>query len=218
MDIGYRKYVNEYINILDNIPNIIDIALYNSMEQNIDQLIDNILTYIHENFPSILISKNDIIEKVKSIYIQKTEGFKKNIEFRTASIKYDLNGSFSLSKIKEYIEKGNKDLKMCFNSISFGTNVSYKDTVINISSDIFGSIQRSSNNNLIFAKKTNETQNYINEETLIHYKELMNSYGQELLQKGLAQLENIFEIIKNYVETSNVDIINNYQEKTQKIA
>ena len=153
MDIGYRRYVTEYIDFIENISNVIDVCLYNNMETSIEELIKQVSQYVHENFPAILLSKDELIDKVKSIYIQKTENLKKDVDFRKASIKYDLNGTFSLPKIKEYMEKGNKDLKICFRSVSFGTNVSYKDTVLNISSDIFGTIQRKSNNNLIFAKK-----------------------------------------------------------------
>lgn len=211
MDIGYRRYVNEYIEFIESISNVIDVSLYNNMDTNIDELINEILLYVHENFPAILISSGELVEKVKNIYLQKTDNFKKDVEFRKASIKYDLNGSFSLSKIKEIIEKGNKDLSICFRSVSFGTNVSYKDTVLNIASDIFGTIQRSCNNNLMFAKKTRETQEYIQDLTLKYYCKFMKSYGNELINKGLCPLENIFEQINNYVETSNKDIINEYK-------
>ena len=39
---------------------------------------------------------------------------KKDVDFRCAGIKYDLNGCFSLPKIREYMEKGNKDLSILF--------------------------------------------------------------------------------------------------------
>lgn len=210
MDIGYRRYVTEYIDFIENISNVIDVSLYNNMDLNIEELIKKILEYVHENYPAILISKDELIEKVRNIYIQKTEHFKKDVDFRKATIKYDLNGTFSLPKIQEYMEKGNKDLTICFKSVSFGTNVSYKDTVLNISSDIFGTIQRSSNNNLLFAKKTKETQEYIEKIVLEYYKKFMNNYGNELIQKGINPLEAILEYIKNYVETSNKDIIDSY--------
>lgn len=210
MDIGYRRYVTEYINAIENISNVIDISLYNNMDTNIDELINQTLLYVHENFPALLITQEELIEKVKNIYIQKTNNFKKDVEFRTASIKYDLNGTFSLPKIKEYMEKGNKDLTICFKSVSFGTNVSYKDTVTNISSELFGIIQRKSNNNLIFAKKTKETQEYINELTLKYYIKFMNEYGKELIQKGINPLEIFLDAIKNYQETSNKEIIEEY--------
>ena len=210
MDIGYRRYVIEYIDFIENISNVIDISLYNNMDINIEDLIKKILEYVHENYPAILISKDELIEKVKNIYIQKTENFKKDVDFRKATIKYNLNGTFSLPKIQEYMEKGNKDLTICFRSVSFGTNVSYKDTVLNISSDIFGTIQRSSNNNLLFAKKTKETQEYIEKIVLEYYKEFMSKYGNELIQKGISPLETLLEYVKNYVETSNKEIIDNY--------
>lgn len=211
MDIGYRRYVTEYIDIINNIANIIDVSLYNNMEINIQELIDQVLHYVHENFPAILISHEELIERIKLIFIQKTEDFKKNVDFRKANIIYNLNGTFSLPKIQEYMEEGNKDLKTCFRSVSFGTNVSYKDTITNISSEIFGIIQRKSNNNLIFAKKTKETQDYINELTLKYYIKFMNEYGNELLEKGLNPLEILLETIKNYQETSNKDIIEEYK-------
>lgn len=210
MDIGYRRYVTEYIDFIENISNIIDVSLYNNMDINISELINAVLIYVHENFPAILISKDELVEKVKNIYLQKTENFKKDVEFRKASIKYDLNGSFSLSKIKEIMEKGNKDLSICFRSVSFGTNVSYRDTVLNIASDIFGTIQRSCNNNLMFAKKTKETQEYIQDLALEYYCKFMKKYGNELIKNGLSPLEVLLENITNYVETSNKDIINEY--------
>ena len=210
MDIGYRRYVTEYIDFIENISNVIDVSLYDNMDINIEDLIKKILEYVHENYPAILISKDELIEKVKNIYLQKTENFKKDVDFRKATIKYNLNGTFSLPKIQEYMEKGNKDLTICFRSVSFGTNVSYKDTVLNISSDIFGTIQRSSNNNLLFAKKTKETQEYIEKIVLEYYKEFMSKYGNELIQKGISPLETLLEYVKNYVETSNKEIIDNY--------
>lgn len=215
MDIGYRRYVTEYIDFIENISNIIEVSLYNNMDININELINDVLVYVHENFPAILILNGELIEKVKSIYIQKTDNFKKDVEFRKASIKYDLNGTFSLPKIKEAIEKGNKDLAICFKSVSYGTNLSYRDTVLNIASDIYGTIQRNSNNNLMFAKKTKETQEYIQKVTLKYYCKLMKQYGDELNKNGLYPLENIFEQINNYVETSNKDIIDDYQSNYQ---
>lgn len=210
MDIGYRRYVTEYIDFIENLSNIIDVSLYNNMDHNIDDLIGKVLSYVHENFPAILISKDELVEKVKSIYLQKTDTFKKDVDFRKASIKYDLNGIFSLPKIVEYMEKGNKDLSIAFKSVSFGTNVSYKDTVLNISSDIFGTIQRSSNNNLLFAKKTKETQEYIQQLVLQSYREFMQKYGNELLEKGVNPLVVLLENVRNYVEVSNDEVINDY--------
>jgi len=218
MDIGYRRYVTEYIDFIENISNVIDVSLYNNIEQNVEELISEVLLYVHENFPSILMSKEELIDKVKTIYFQKTENFKKDVDFRKATIKYDLNGSFSLPKIREYMEKGNKDLSICFKSVSFGTNVSYRDTVLNISSDIFGTIQRSSNNNLIFAKKTRETQEYIEKLVLQYYRNFMQSYGNELIKKGLDPLEVLLENIKNYVETSNKEIIDDYNSHSMMAA
>lgn len=210
MNIGYRTIVTEYINVIENIPNMIDISMYNNIESNIEDLINQILNYVHENFPAILIAKDELEEKIKNIYIQKTGTLKKDVEFRTATIKYDLNGTYSLKKIQEYMEKGNKDLTICFKSISFGTNVSYKDTVTNISGEIFGILQRKSNNNLIFAKKTRETQEYIDEKALKHYMKFMNEFGNELIKKGIEPLEVYLEKIKNYEETPNNEIIDNY--------
>ena len=117
MNIGYRTIVTEYINVIENIPNMIDIVLYNNIDANIEELTSTILNYVHENFPAILISQEELTEKIKNIYLQKTGILKKDVEFRTATIKYDLNGTFSLKKIKEYMEKGNKDLTICFKSI-----------------------------------------------------------------------------------------------------
>lgn len=211
MDIGYRRYVTDYIDFIENISNVIDACLYNSMDKNIDELIKEVSQYVHENFPAILLSKDELIEKVKNIYKQKTENFKKDVDFKKAKIVYNLNGTFSLPKIQEYMETGNKDLTTCFRSVSFGTNVSYIDTVLNISSDIFGTIQRSSNNNLLFAKKTKETQEYIKEITLKYYIKFMNEYGKELIQKGINPLEAFLETVKNYEEISNKDIIEDYK-------
>lgn len=214
MDIGYRKYVNEYVDFIENISNVIDVALYNNMDKCIDDLLNDVLLYVHDNFPSILISHDEFVGKIKDIFIQKTGAFKKNVDFRCASIKYDLNGCFSLPKIREYMEKGNKDLSILFRSVTYGTNVSYCDTVVNISGEIFGTIQRSSNNNLMFAKKTKDTQDYINELVLKYYREFMKSYGEELLKKGINSLEILFDSIKNYVEVSNKDIIADYNNDT----
>lgn len=210
MDIGYRRYVTEYIDFIENISNVIDVSLYDSIDTNIDELLDKVITYVHDNFPSILIYKDELVEKIKSVYFQKTDNFKKDIDFRKASIKYDLNGTFSLPKIVEYMTKGNKELSIVFKSVSFGTNVSYRDTVLNISGDIFGTIQRSSNNNLIFAKKTKETQEYIEKIVLEYYCKFMKIYGTELINKGIKPLEKILNNIQNYEETSNKDIINEY--------
>lgn len=218
MDIGYRRYVTEYIDFIENLSNVIDVSLYDNMDKSINDLINEVLLYVHDNFPSILISGDELSEKVKSIYVQKTDSFKKDIDFRKASAKYDLNGSFSLEKIKEYMVKGNKDFSIAFRSVCFGTNVSYRDTVLNISSDIFGTIQRSSNNNLMFAKKTKETQEYIEKLVLKYYRDFMNCYGNELLEKGLNPLEILLESINNYVEVSNKDIIDDYNNHTMMAA
>jgi hypothetical protein len=38
----------------------------------------------------------------------------------------------------------------------------------------------------------------------------MNLYGKELIEKGVTPLEVLLETIKNYEETSNKDIIEEY--------
>ena len=210
MDIGYRRYVTEYVDFIENISNVIDVALYDNMDVNISDLVDEVLLYVHENFPSILMSHDSLVDRVRSIYIQKTEGFKKNIEFRKASIKYDLNGCFSIPKICEYMENGNKDFSLLFKSVTYGTNVSYRDTILNISSELFGTIQRNSNNNLMFAKKTKETQEYIEQLVLKSYRSFMKDYGGDLLKKGYDPLEVFLNNIKNYTPVSNKDIIDEY--------
>lgn len=217
MDIGYRRYVTEYIDFIENLSNVIDVSLYNNMDKNINDLINEVLSYVHDNFPSILISGDELSDKVKSIYIQKTDSFKKDIDFRKASVKYDLNGSFSLEKIKEYMSNGNKEFSIVFRSVSFGTNVSYRDTVLNISSDIFGTIQRSSNNNLMFAKKTKETQEFIEQLVLKYYRDFMNCYGNELLEKGLNPLKILLDSINNYAPVSNKDIIDDYNHSMMAV-
>lgn len=211
MDIGYRKYVTAYIDFLDNISTVIDASLYENMDKNVETLINEVLNFVHENFPTILIAKDELINKVKSIYKQKTEIYKEKFTYDIAKkITYDLGGSFSLSKIKEYMKTGNKNVKINFTSISYGTNASYKDTVVNISSDIFGTIQRNSNNNLVFAKKTKETKEQIEEMVLKHYKKFMNDFSNVLIKKGLNPLEEFKKNVENYVETKNEDIIKEY--------
>ena len=162
-------------------------------------------------FLKIKIGDSSSINKVKNIYKQKTEIYKKDLIYKVSQTKYDLGGSFSLSKIKEYMTKGNKNVKISFTSVSYGTNASYKDTVVNISSDIFGTIQRSSNNNLTFAKKTKETQETIEKIVLKYYREFMNDFANELIKKGLNPLEEFKKNVENYVETSNEDIIKEYK-------
>ena len=211
MDIGYRRYVTAYIDFLDNIANVIDVSLYENMDRNIDNMVSEVLMFVHENFPTILISTDELVNKVKSIYIQKTETYKKDFVYKISQTKFDLGGSFSLVKIKEYMIAGNKSIKISFKSVSYGTNVSYKDTVLNISSDIFGTVQRSSNNNLVFAKKTKETKETIEAIVLKHYKEFMNDFGNDLLKKGFDPLEEFYNSVENYVETTNEDIIKEYK-------
>lgn len=211
MDIGYRRYVTAYIDFLDNIANIIDVSLFENMDKNIDELISEVLFFVHENFPTILVPTDELVNKVKSIYIQKTENYKKDFIYKISETKFDLGGSYSLTKIKEYMKNGNKNIKNSFRSVSYGTNVSYLDTVLNISSDIFGTIQRSSNNNLVFAKKTKETKEKIEEIVLKYYKEFMNNFGNELLKKGLNPLEEFYNSVENYVETKNEDILKEYK-------
>lgn len=210
MDIGYRKYVTEYNDFLENLPGIIDVSLYTVMDQKIGDLIDDIASYIHDSFPSIIVSNDELVDKVKNIYIQKTNTFKKDIEFKCASIKYNLNGCFSLPKIKSYIEEGNGNLSKVFKSISWGTNLSYMDTVLNVSGDIFGTIQRCSNNNLMFAKNTKETQEYINDNVLNNYKDFMKEFGNLLNYKIIDELDRILKDISNYQEVSNHEVIDEY--------
>ena len=42
MDIGYRRYVTEYIDFIENISNVIDVCLYNNMETSIEELIKQV--------------------------------------------------------------------------------------------------------------------------------------------------------------------------------
>jgi len=170
--------VEKFLEFLDNINNIVDISLNNSLEKNSGVLEIKIIDYINENYSFMVVPKGQILEIINNGYKPGTEKYKEYMKFKVADIKYILN-SKGIDIDKTLEEEINK-LNNLFNSISLGSNINYLDYIKNTLGNIMKYLMEKSNGSMSFAKKSIQIRGDIEKIIEEHFKYTMSDYGEGL--------------------------------------
>lgn len=178
--------IEEYSKDIENYIVLISQITYDATANNIEILENNILTYLHDKFPNMSVSKEEIHEIILKIYQTRNYNLKKEVECNLGKAKFVFEDEKEDPK-KIIIEEINK-LRKLFNSIKSGTNYYYLGLVDKCTQEIIGQLIRW-HNSIAFSKESEHTKEYIRSLIADNYKLIMNSAGDKLLELIVTPLE-----------------------------
>ena len=139
-------------NLINQLSDIIDLSLSESLDKNSEVLENKIIRYIQEQFPTNIVTKGTFIEVINKWYKLDTKKYKESLEFEKSGILYNL--SQKNIDLTDEILKEKDELYKKFNSILLGSNYSYFDYKKNCLSEIMKILQEKNLNSIAFAKKS----------------------------------------------------------------
>lgn len=178
--------IEEYSKDIENYIVLISQITYDATANNIEILENNILTYLHDKFPNMSVSKEEVHEIILKIYQTRNYNLKKEVECNLGKAKFAFEDEKEDPK-KIIIEEINK-LRKLFNSIKSGTNYYYLGLVDKCTQEIIGQLIRW-HNSIAFSKESEHTKEYIRSLIADNYKLIMNSAGDKLLELIVTPLE-----------------------------
>ncbi len=178
--------IEEYSKDIENYIILISQITYDATANNIEILENDILTYLHDKFPNMSVSKEEIHEIILKIYQARNYNLKKEVECNLGKAKFAFEDEKEDPK-KIIIEEINK-LRKLFNSIKSGTNYYYLGLVDKCTQEIIGQLIRW-HNSIAFSKESEHTKEYIRSLIADNYKLIMNSAGDKLLELIVTPLE-----------------------------
>lgn len=185
--------IEEYSKDIENYIVLISQITYDATANNIEILENNILTYLHDKFPNMSVSKEEIHEIILKIYQTRNYNLKKEVECNLGKAKFAFEDDKEDPK-KIIIEEINK-LRKLFNSIKSGTNYYYLGLVDKCTQEIIGQLIRW-HNSIAFSKESEYTKEYIRNLIANNYKLIMNSAGDKLLELIVTPLEDKYNYNK----------------------
>ena len=185
--------IEEYSKDIENYIILISQITYDATANNIEILENDILTYLHDKFPNMSVSKEEIHEIILKVYQTRNYNLKKEVECNLGKAKFAFEDEKEDPK-KIIIEEINK-LRKLFNSIKSGTNYYYLGLVDKCTQEIIGQLIRW-HNSIAFSKESEHTKEYIRSLIANNYKLIMNSAGDKLLELIVTPLEDKYNYNK----------------------
>ena len=185
--------IEEYSKDIENYIILISQITYDATANNIEILENDILTYLHDKFPNMSVSKEEIHEIILKVYQTRNYNLKKEVECNLGKAKFAFEDEKEDPK-KIIIEEINK-LRKLFNSIKSGTNYYYLGLVDKCTQEIIGQLIRW-HNSIAFSKESEYTKEYIRNLIANNYKLIMNSAGDKLLELIVTPLEDKYNYNK----------------------
>lgn len=178
--------IEEYSNLIANYVVLINQITYDSVASNIEVLENNILSYLHDNFPNMSVSKEEIHDIILKIYQTRNYNLKKEVECNLGKAKFEFEDK--KQDIEKIIIEEISKLKKLFTSIKGGTNYYYLGLVDKCTQEIMGQLIRW-HNSIAFAKESENTKKYIRNLIADSYKIIMQNMGDKLLTHVVVPLE-----------------------------
>lgn len=188
--------IEKFLEFLDNLNNMIDISLKSSLENNSENLEINILNYIQEKYPFMVIGKGYMLDIINNGYKPGTDKYKDQMKFKVADIKYELNSE--QEDLNKTLELQMNKVNTQFNSISLGSNINYLDYIKNTLGCIMKFLRDKSNDSMAFAKNSMKTREDIEKLIADSYKITMKDYGENLKENFKIRIENNIDKEKTY--------------------
>ena len=187
-----QSKINEFVIALESFSNSINGITFKASEPFLDSLENSILQYIDENYPAIIITKEELKSEIETVYQEKHLNLKKSIDKNIGLMKYNMEDPnvVDIDKImKEEMEK----YKTMFMSVQAGTNISYLGLVDKCTENVMRLLIRK-NNSISFAKHTAEVRNYISKLISDCYLRVMVAVSDQLLDDGILPIEEDFNV------------------------
>jgi len=188
-----QSKINEFIIAVEGLSNSVNDITFKASELFLDGLENSILQYIRDNYPAIIITKDELKSEIESVYQEKHLNLKKTIDKNIGLMKYNIedpSGNVDIDKIiKEEIEK----YKKMFMSVQAGTNISYLGLVDKCTENVMRLLIRK-NNSISFAKHTGDVRNYISKLVSDCYLSVMMAVSDKLLDDGIIPIEEDFKV------------------------
>lgn len=188
--------IEKFLEFLDNLNNMIDISLKSSLENNSENLEINILNYIQEKYPFMVIGKDYMLDIINNGYKPGTDKYKDQMKFKVADIKYELNSE--QEDLNKTLELQINKVNTQFNSISLGSNINYLDYIKNTLGCIMKFLRDKSNDSMAFAKNSMKTREDIEKLIADSYKITMKDYGENLKENFKIRIGNNIDKEKTY--------------------
>ena len=189
--------VEEYCKEIENYIVLISQVTYDVTANNIEVLENDILAYLHDKFPNMSVSKEEIHEIILKIYQTRNYNLKKELECNLGKTKFNLEDK-NQNVEKIIIEEINK-LKKLFTSVKSGTNYYYLGLVDKCTQEIIGHLMRW-HNSIAFSKESEHAKEYIRNLIADNYKVIMNNIGDKLLVLIVSPLEDKYNDNKTMVK------------------
>lgn len=189
--------VEEYCKEIENYIVLISQVTYDVTATNIEFLENDILAYLHDKFPNMSVSKEEIHEIILKIYQTRNYNLKKEVECNLGKTKFNLEDK-NQNVEKIIIEEINK-LKKLFTSVKSGTNYYYLGLVDKCTQEIIGQLIRW-HNSIAFSKESEHAKEYIRNLIADNYKVIMNNIGDKLLVLIVSPLEDKYSDNKTMVK------------------
>ena len=186
-----QSKINEFVTALEGLSSSINGMAFESSSPFLDSLENSILHYINEEYPAIVVTKEELKPEIETVYQEKHLNLKKIIDKNIGLLKYNLEDpNVDIYKIiKEEIEK----YKLMFMSVQAGTNISYLGLVDKCTENVMRLLIRK-NNSISFAKRTEDVRNYISKLVSDCYLSVMVVLSDKLLDDGILPIEEDFKI------------------------
>lgn len=186
-----QNKINEFVAALEGLSSSVNVMAFEAGSEILSNLENLILDYLKENYPTIIVTKDELKKIIDKSYQEKHLNLKRSIDKNIGLVKYDLEDpSADVDKIiKTEIGK----YKTMFMSIQAGTNISYLGLVDECTQNIMGLLIRK-NSSISFAKRTEEVRNYINSLVNDCFLSVMVVLSDTLLDDGIIPIEEDFKI------------------------
>ena len=174
-----QSKINEFVIALEGLSASVNGITFKASKPFLDSLENSILQYVKENYPAIIITKDELKPEIETVYQEKHLNLKTSIDKNIGMLKYNMEDPniVDIDKIiKEEIDK----YKTMFMSVQAGTNISYLGLVDKCTENVMRLLIRK-NNSISFAKHTEEVRNYIFKLVSDCYLSVMIAISDKLL-------------------------------------
>lgn len=178
----YSKLIETYVILLNQIT-------YDEVSNNLDSLENSILDYLHNKFPNMSVTKEELNNIISKLYQTKNFQLKKEVECNLGKAKFAFEDNNQ--NIENIISDEIGRLKKMFASVKNGTNYCYLGFVDKCTQEIINLLIRW-HNTISFSKETESVRKYIRELVENNYKFIVSGIGEKLLLRIVEPLENKF--------------------------
>ena len=187
-----QNRINEFVMALEGLSSSVNDITFKESKPFLDSLENSVLQYVKENYPAIIITKEELKPEIETVFQEKHLNLKKTIDKNIGLMKYNIEDPniVDIDKIiKEEIEK----YKTMFMSVHAGTNISYLGLVGKCTENVMRLLIRK-NNSISFAKHTEDVRDYISKLVSDCYRSVMIAISDKLLDDGIIPIESDFNI------------------------